>query len=193
MNRPRSSLLRPFRADIALLLMLVACGCTGNDKQRDIPGPMRSKNPASFESVIDFDNGDYSAQLDSGWYQLEEDEDNGFRWITTHAIAYVKNNDSAKAFQASFYIPDINNYPNHRLTIALKLEGIELFSQTYDSSGNHVAYAPLPRALKSKPVLRVDITADKLYTPVIKSYDPRKLAVIVGDLGLTASDTAEVE
>ncbi len=152
-----------------------------------------TRDVSRFESVIDFDNGDFSTQLDSGWYQLEEDEDNSFRWIDTHAVAYLRNSDSAKALQLDFYIPEIRNYRDSTVTITMKVDGSDVLTKTYDSSGNQTAFALLPKETHKRPILRIDLSVDKNYTPSRGSYDPRQLAVIVGALKLTASDIPDTQ
>lgn len=173
-----------------VLIAALSQGCTSRDHE-DSRRPSNPRgNPDAFESAIDFDNGDFSSQLDSGWFNLEEDENNGFRWISEHAIAYLKNNDSAKCVQLSFYVPEIRNYRNSTLALAIAVDGIGVFAERYDSSGNQIAFAPLPKGSKRRAILRVDIGVDRLYRPPTL-YDPRKLAVIVDALKLTSSDTAE--
>ncbi len=169
--------------------LLSGCGPTGkNDSAVTIN---RHINPAAFESAIDFDVGDFSSQLDSGWYDLEEDEENGYRWISDHAIAYLKNEDSAKAIQLSFFIPDIKNYQDSIITLSMNIDGFQVLNRNYQTSGDQIASGLLPKESKDKPVLRVDVFVNKYYAPLMGFYDPRKLTVIVDALELTSSQSAE--
>ncbi len=174
---------------LAVMVSLVV-GCVANNDKDNASAVQSVRDISRFESTIDFDNGDFRAQLDSGWYELESDEDNSFRWIANHAVAYLKNNDSAQGVELSFYIPEIRYYRNDSLNLTMAVDGIEVFAQGYDSSGSSSAVAVLPKIVKSRPVLRIDISVDRRYEPP-GSYDPRKLALIVDGLKLTSSVTAE--
>ncbi len=138
-----------------------------------------------LSSYIDFNKGDYTDQLVSGWYERETPPSGGYRWTGQKAIARVRYHPGLKNATATIYVHDISCYSDSSFRIDLQINGHTIKSERVKQSGVFIIHGEVPTGVTGKE-LEVSLSLDRVFVPseIGKGGDQRKLGVVVLGLGI---------
>ncbi len=133
-------------------------------------------------TTIDFEHrhGDESALR--GWW-LPTDE--GWRWTTVAASAWLRREGDARRVRARIYV-NTDLFPQHMVRVTLQVEGATVDVQSITRSNQIMLSGTLPDVALSRPAVEVRIVTDKIIYQDMNDRVPHDLArtVLVGELSL---------
>ncbi len=134
-------------------------------------------------SLIRVADPSVTGQLIEGFHGLEQ---NTWRWTAKNFRVTLKPPAGADKVGARlmlhFIFPDVSLQKLKSMTVSAKIDGIELPSQTFTTSGDHEYRADVRIPPTNKGAVNVDFMLDKAIAPT--QADPRELGVIVTSIGL---------
>jgi hypothetical protein len=161
------------------LLALSTFGCTST---RSGTTAGNSQPPLSKVSMNDLSAG---SQLLTGFYGVEN---NSWRWTAGRFSVQLGSPPGASQNGAklnlSFTVPDALIRNQKSVSLSASIGGMQLKSQSYNTSGPLVFTADIPGSMLPADSVRIDFALDKTTRP---EGDRRELGVIAGSVELDPS------
>ena len=163
---------------LAILTLLLVSGCRSPQ-----PRPILENEQAGLESVIPLGDARYAAQLNRGFYQIEQ---NAWRWTAGRFSVTLKTPPGAAQKGAflvvKFSVPPSTLEKNSNVALNMTVNGVRIEPATYTSAGQQTLRRPVPAAAFVADVVACDFILDKILPP--SPSDKRELGIIVSSIGL---------
>jgi hypothetical protein len=138
---------------------------------------IRLRSPETAVAYMRMDGSEPVEQLQEGWYGNEGD----YRWAAPSAAAQLKRPEGASKFELRAQASDAEIQAVHAVTIKVALDGRELGSHTFTSSGWQTLGWDVPAT--GPATARVTIISGPAFHP---RGDSRTLGIAVNALGFTS-------
>lgn len=163
---------------VQALALLLAQGC----KRNETAPPESVQEPGALATTIHVADPRVSAQLVSGWYEVEQ---SAWRWTAGRFSVNLRPPRSAAAngavLQLKFSIPDVLIQKLGPVTLSASVNGAPLTPETYAQAGEFVYARDVPAQALQGAAVKVDFLLDKTLPP--SSVDKRELGVIATTAG----------
>lgn len=163
---------------VAMVALAPACRTKKKARARVV------EDDGQLTSVVNVADTRAAVQLVSGFYALENDS---WRWTARQFTVTLRppsaSGQNGAQLELKFSLPDAVFQRVGAITLAAKVNGVDLPPQTYSAAGEAAYTRDIPASVLHGDAVTFNFSADKAIPP--SDQDQRELAIIVTTIGLT--------